>query len=210
VSKLLDKRAQFLRKANRQDRRLELDKLPLLWILTPTASESLLNSFGFRIPAESENWGRGVYFLSEVWRVGLIAIHQLPKIPETMWLRVLGKGRVQQEAIAELNGLPTNNPLRANALELLYVLQVNLQANLANNTESDRDDRELIMAITPLFQEQLQAAQQQGIERGKQEQQQLILENFLRHSASSCYQFTRITRGTIKRVVVTIASVIDR
>ncbi|MGL5059867.1 MAG: flagellar assembly protein H [Microcoleus sp.] len=215
VSKLLDNRAKALRNANRESRRLESTQLPFLWILTPTASENLLNSFGLRTPEESENWERGVYFLSDVWRVGLIVVHQLPKTPETMWLRVLGKGRVQQEAIAELNGLSADNPLRANALELLYALQVNLQANLANNTEGDRDDRELIMAITPLFQEQLQAAQQQGlqegiqqglqqgiqqglqqgiergieqgieqgleqgIERGRQEQQRLILENFL-------------------------------
>jgi flagellar biosynthesis/type III secretory pathway protein FliH len=203
VAKLLNKRVEVVRKVNREEQRLESTQLPFLWILTPTASESLLNSFGFLLPDESEDWGRGVYFLSSVWRVGLIAIHQLPKVPETMWLRMLGKGRVQQEAIAELTRLPADNPLRANALELLYNLQANLQANLANNSEGDRDDRELIMAITPLFQEQLQAAQQQGreegiqqgrqegreegiqqgleqgLERGRQEQQRLILENFL-------------------------------
>jgi hypothetical protein len=129
----------------------------------------LLNSFGFLRPVESENWERGVYFLSDVWRVGLIAIHQLPKVPETMWLRVLGKGRVQQEAIAQLTALPVDNPLRANALELLYVLQANLQANLASNTEVSQEDRELVMTIAPLFQEQLQAAQQQGIQLGLQQ-----------------------------------------
>jgi hypothetical protein len=62
-----------------------------------------------------------------------------------------------------------DNPLRANALELLYVLQANLQANLASNTEVSQEDRELVMTIAPLFQEQLQAAQQQGIQLGLQE-----------------------------------------
>lgn len=195
MEKLLSSRAQLLRKAEREERRLELSQLPFLWILTPTASPNLLNSFGFRMPPESEDWERGVYFLSSALRVGLIAIHQLPNIPETMWLRMLGKGRVQQEAIAQLTGLPTDNLLRGNALELLYNLQANLQANLVNNTEESQEDRELVMAIAPLFQEQLQAAQQQGrqegreegiqegleqgLERGRQEQQRLILENFL-------------------------------
>ncbi|NJL69772.1 MAG: flagellar assembly protein H [Microcoleus sp. SM1_3_4] len=203
VSKLLNTRADLLREAQREERRLESSKLPFLWILTPTASENLLNSFGFRMPPESEGWGKGVYFLSEAWRVGLIAIHQLPRVAETMWLRVLGRGRVQSEAIAQLNALPVDNRLRANALELLYNLQANLQANLASNSEVDEEDRELVMAIAPLFQEQLQAAQQQGreegiqqglqqgiqqgkqegiqegIELGRQEQQRLILENFL-------------------------------
>jgi hypothetical protein len=169
VSKLLDKRGEALRKASRDQQRLDSNQLPFLWILTPTASENLLNSFGFVRPVESENWERGVYFLPDAWRVGLVAIHQLPKVPETMWLRVLGKGKVQQEAIAELTALPVDNPLRANALELLYNLQANLQANLASNTEVSQEDRELVMAIAPLFQEQLQAAQQQGIQLGRQE-----------------------------------------
>jgi AcrR family transcriptional regulator len=169
VAKLLNKRVQVVRQASRDQQHLESTQLPFLWILTPTASENLLNSFGFQLPEESENWERGVYLLSDIWRVGLIAIHQLPKVPETMWLRVLGKGRVQQEAIAELTALPVDNPLRANALELLYVLQANLQANWASNTEVSQEDRELVMAIAPLFQEQLQAAQQQGIQQGLQQ-----------------------------------------
>lgn len=175
VVKLLNSRAELLRKAQREEQRLESGQLPFLWILTPTASETLLNSFGFQMPQESEGWERGVYFLSEVWRVGLIAIHQLPNIPETMWLRMLGRGRVQQEAIAQLTALPLDRPLRTNALELLYNLQANLQANLATNPERDEEDQELVMAIAPLFQEQLQAAQQQG----RQEQQRLILEKFV-------------------------------
>ncbi|MCU0540571.1 MAG: flagellar assembly protein H [Oscillatoriaceae cyanobacterium Prado104] len=169
VLKLLDKRGETLRKAFRDQQRSESTQLPFLWILTPTASENLLNSFGFVRPVESQNWEKGVYFLPDAWRVALVAIHQLPKVSDTLWLRVLGKGRVQQEAIAELTALPVDNPLRESALELLYALQANLQANLASNTEVSQEDRELVMAIAPLFQEQLQAAQQQGIQLGLQQ-----------------------------------------
>ena len=183
VVKLLNSRAQLGRVANREDQRLKERQLPTLWILTPTASELLLNSFGFRTPEESEGWPRGVYFLTEVWRVGLIAIHQLPRVPETMWLRMLGRGRVQQQAIAELSALPVDNPLRANALELLYILQANLQANTPTIPAGDEEDQELVMAIryamaaphAPLFQQHLEAAKQQGQEEG----QRMILESFL-------------------------------
>jgi hypothetical protein len=84
VAKLLNKRVQVIRQSSRESQHLESNQLPFLWILTPTASENLLNSFGFLRPVESENWERGVYFLSDVWRVGLIAIHQLPKVPELL------------------------------------------------------------------------------------------------------------------------------
>jgi len=183
VVKLLNSRAELERRANREDQCLEERQLPRLWILTPTASEALLNSFGFRTPEESEGWGKGVYFLSEVWRVGLIAIHQLPRTPETMWLRMLGRGRVQQGAIAELTALPLDDSLRANALQLLYTLQANLQANTPTNPAGDDEDKELVMAIVPLFQQHLQEAQQQGREegreQGREEGQRLILESFL-------------------------------
>jgi len=175
VVKLLNSRAKLGRQTNREDQRLEERQLPRLWILTPTASELLLDSFGFRVPEESEGWGRGVYFLTEVWRVGLIAIHQLPRSPETMWLRMLGRGRVQQQAIAELSALPVDSPLRTNALQLLYILQANLQANTPPIPAGDDEDQELVMAIAPLFQQHLEAAKQQGQEEG----QRMILESFL-------------------------------
>ncbi len=137
---------------------------------------------GFRAQPDEPNWMPGIYFLGEFMRSGIVVIHQLPKTPETLWLRILGKGKVQERAVAELSALATDNPLRTNTLELLYRLQSNLVADLEQPIETE--DRELIMTIAPLFQEQLQAAQEQGIEQGieqgRQEQQRLILENFLR------------------------------
>ncbi|WP_333397674.1 flagellar assembly protein H [Microcoleus sp. N9_A1] len=183
MSNLLNTRAELLRRANREEQRLESQQLPRLWILTPTASEALLSSFNFMLPEESEGWGRGVYFLSEVWRVGLIAIHQLPNVPETMWLRILGKGKVQQGAIAELTRLPVDSPLRASTLELLYNLQANLQVNLAASAPGNQEDKELVMALVPLLQQKIDEATQQGREEGRQEgreeAQRLILQNFL-------------------------------
>ncbi|MEG3898448.1 MULTISPECIES: flagellar assembly protein H [unclassified Microcoleus] len=199
VVKLLNSRAKLGRRANLEEQRLDERQLPMLWILTPTASEALLNSLGFRTAEESEGWGRGVYFLSEVWRVGLIAIHQLPRVPETMWLRMLGRGRVQQGAIAELTAFPIDASIRANALQLLYILQENLQANIPTNPAGDDEDQELVMAIVPLFQQKLQEAREQGLvqgivqgleqgreqgleqgrEQGREQGQRLILESLL-------------------------------
>ncbi|MEB3826838.1 hypothetical protein LKK83_04995, partial [Phormidium sp. CCY1219] len=70
-------------------------------------------------------------------------------------LRVLGRGRVQAEAIAELDRLPPANLFRASALVLLNRLKADLQSNANLNPE----DRELIMRLSPLFDQQLEAAQ---------------------------------------------------
>jgi hypothetical protein len=204
LSKLLDVTAELERRARRENTRCEEAELPKLWILTPTASETLLN--GFNAAPAQQNWPRGIYFFGEYLRTAIVVIHQLPETEETLWLRILGRGRVQERAIAQLSALSVDHPVRAVALELLYRLQSNLATNQEQQLEVE--DRELVMAIAPLFQQQLEAAEQrgrqegiqagrqegrqegiqqgiqQGIERGiqqgREEGQRSILENFLR------------------------------
>jgi hypothetical protein len=175
MGKLWDLRGELERQARRENTHYDDAQLPRLWILTPTASKPLLEGFG-AIP-NPENWVKGVYFLPTHLKSAIVVIHQLPETPETMWLRILGKGGVQQRAIGELSSLATDDPLRIIALELLYRLQSHLVVE--TQEESEPEERELIMAIAPLFQQQIQAAQQQGLEQGRQAQQRLILENFL-------------------------------
>jgi len=124
MSKLWDLRGELERQARRENTRYDDAKLPTLWILTPTASKALLEGFG-AIP-KPENWMEGIYFLPRHLKSAIVVIHQLPETPETMWLRILGKGKVQQRAIGQLSSLATDDPLRTIALELLYQLQSNL------------------------------------------------------------------------------------
>jgi hypothetical protein len=204
LSKLLDVQNELERRFRRENTRYDDSQLPQLWILVPTASKAFLD--GFNAQPDLENWLPGIYFLGASLRTAIVVIHQLPETPETLWLRILGKGTVQQRAIAELSALPTDDPLRIVALELLYRLQSNLVASPPQELESE--EQELVMAIAPLFQQQIEAAQQraraegleeglerglergleqglqrgleQGLERGRQQQQRSILENFLR------------------------------
>jgi hypothetical protein len=87
-----------------------------------------------------------------------------------MWLRMLGRGKVQERAIAQLAALPVNDPLRVNSLELVYELQAQLQARLQERQEElDAEDRKLIMTVGTLFREQLDAAKREGLEEGIQQ-----------------------------------------
>ena len=104
------------------------------------------------------NWSKGIYLSPETFRTGLVVIHQLPVTPETLWLRLMGRGNVQKQAINELEALPSTNPIRATLLELLY----NLQQNLELSTEKDQEDQELIMRLKPLYQENKEKAVKEG------------------------------------------------
>jgi len=98
-------------------------------------------------------------------RTAIVVIHQLPKTPSTLWLRILGKKKVQEQAIDELSALPADNVWRETILSLFYQLRENLNLNQS----LEPDDRELVMRLQPLFQEKLAQVEQQGIERGIQQ-----------------------------------------
>lgn len=90
---------------------------------------------------------------------------------DTLWLRILGRGRVQQQAVDELAALPLTNPFRSNALELLYSLRTNLEAS----QNLDVEDRDLIMQLSPLYLQRLEEATQQG----RQAERRATIENLL-------------------------------
>ncbi|MBD2179532.1 hypothetical protein [Aerosakkonema funiforme] len=174
--KLWEIRGELQREANRNNTNIAESALPKLWILTPTESAGILSGFGAII---NDNWLPGIYLMPEYLRTGIVVIHQLPRTPETLWLRILGKGNVQKQAIDEIVALSADNPLRSNAVKLLY----NLRKNLQINDIPDEEDRELIMRLAPLYEQDreraIQEGIQQGIQQGIQAERRQIVENLL-------------------------------
>jgi hypothetical protein len=171
--KLLLIQAEVQREARRNETRLPEDQLPRLWILASSASDRLLS--GFRAQADEENGLTGMYFLGDFLRAAVIAINQLPITPETLWLRLLGKGATQQQAIAELAALPRDNSLRATTLELLF----NWRITIESRPDLDEDDQAVIMQLTPLYREQLDEALAQGLQQGVAAERRTTITNLL-------------------------------
>ncbi|MFB2836446.1 hypothetical protein [Floridanema evergladense] len=88
----------------------------------------------------------------------------------------LGKGRVQQQAIDDLAKLPENDPLRIVVLELLS----NLKTILEVNQNLAPEEQDLIMRLSPLYEQRLAEATQQGIGQGVRQGQRIFVENLLR------------------------------
>ncbi len=78
-------------------------------------------------------------------------------------VRLLGKGKVQAQAIQEVAALPEEHPYRSNALDLLGNLKIILEAREIIEPE----EQELIMQLSPLYLEKLQEAQQIGEQLGE-------------------------------------------
>lgn len=160
ILKLLEVKALLRREAKTNKTKLQDSEIPKLWILTPTVSETRLSSFG---TMQQAGWLPGVHFLPDALRTAIVAIHQLPPTPETLWLRLVGRGSVQSQAIIELQGLPLDHPYQKATLELVH----NLRENLRLNQELEADDRELIMRLEPLYQRDREQAKEEGRQEGE-------------------------------------------
>jgi Domain of unknown function (DUF4351) len=98
-------------------------------------------------------------------QTGIIVIHQLPRTPETVWFRLMGRGTVQENAISEVAELPVNSPYKGNALDLFLSLKIGLESKQSIEPE----ERDLAMRLSALYIEKIQEAQQVGEARGRQE-----------------------------------------
>lgn len=156
--------------AIRREKRKNQDKIsseePFLWILTPTLSAEKLELFGAK---NKSGWQKGVYFLPEGLKTGIVVIHQLPVNKDTLWLRVLGKGKVQENAIEEVKSLPKDHPHRDNVLELIGNLFAMLEINKKQEENLAQEDQELIMKLSPIYVERLAEREQMGLEKGVQQ-----------------------------------------
>ncbi len=64
-----------------------------VWVVDSTISKRILTDFK---ADPSEEWGKGVYFLGVGEHTALVAVHQLKPTRDTLWLRILGKGKIQK------------------------------------------------------------------------------------------------------------------
>lgn len=134
---------------------------PRLLIIAPTISRGVREGFGARpLPAADRS---GVFRLAERFDTLLIAANLLPRTPETLWIRLLGRGRAQQEAVEDLLQLLVGHPYREVALEELsrwYTETVRREPDLS------REDKELLMNTESAYEEWRTRTINQGLKQG--------------------------------------------
>jgi hypothetical protein len=173
ILKLFSIFAELQRKGKREKTELNEDELPRLWILATSISLHILESFDAKL--ELENWTEGIYFLSPSHRTAIVVINQLPITPDTLLLRLLGRGKTQSQAVRELLELPSGDSFRQNVMELLISWRVSVEIN--NLLESE--DREVFMALSQSYLEWKEATKREGLQQGLQQGQRQIIENLM-------------------------------
>jgi Domain of unknown function (DUF4351) len=153
-----DQRRKYEQQGNTQTE----NGLPKLWILAATATKPLIAEFGGQ---QRTDWLQGIYFLPEALKTAIVAINDLPQTAETLWLRILGRDNVQQQAIAELLALPVDDLRRSRVLQLL----VNWRIILELSGELEQEEQTLMTILSQAYLEWEQQTEQRALQRGLQQ-----------------------------------------
>jgi hypothetical protein len=153
---------------------------PYLWIVAAEVSDRLLNDFNGMIDPKL---GEGFYQLTKGLKTTIIAVEELPTTSETLWLRLMGKGRTQDDAIADLLMMPESDIKRSNALNLIVSWRINIE--ITNQVE--QEERRILMAVSQVYLEwekqtkRLGIAEgiEQGIDRGLQQERRSAIESLM-------------------------------
>jgi hypothetical protein len=190
VMKLLMVKAE-LRRANPN---ISVSAPPYLWVLAAEVSDRILADFGGVIDPQL---GEGFYRLNTGFKTTIVAIEELPTVPETLWLRLMGKGRTQDDAIADLLMLPESDIKRGSALNLLVSWRINME--ITNQVE--QEERRILMALSQVYlewekqtkrlgieqgvEQGMQQGREQGMQQGLEEERRATIENLLHLRFSS-------------------------
>jgi hypothetical protein len=156
LQKLFHVHGDMNRRAKQEKKSLSESELPTLWILVTSASKTLLSKANV---IEDKSWPTGVYFISELVKTAIVSINQIPQTEDTLWLRILGRGETQQQALTEVLSFNQSDPKRLSILKLLATWKINLE--LSGELEQEQG---LTMVLSQAYLEW----EQQTELRGKQ------------------------------------------
>ena len=146
---------------------------PYLWILAAEVSDRLLKDFKAEL---DPTLGEGFYLCGKGWRTTIVAIDELPNTPDTLWLRLMSKGRVQNDAIEELILLRDTDPKRTNALNLLTSWRISIEITGQLTTEEEQT----LMALSQAYLEWEKQTVRRGLEQGLEQERRSTIESVMK------------------------------
>jgi hypothetical protein len=140
---------------------------PFTWILTVNCNPELLNLCQ---ATPHPQFGRGVYELAGIWRMGIVVIEQLEYSPETMWLKMLGNKESARRAFESIEQLSPerrekNDTIRASLKYCVYLKDLPVDSLSAEEQEFMRT----MAQIDAWYDAEMDKAEQRGKVEGKLE-----------------------------------------
>jgi hypothetical protein len=185
---------------DQQRRQVPAENLAQLWILASRMDAPVIAGFGGQ---PHSDWPQGVYFTPVELSMAFVVINQLPVTPDTLWIRLLGRGKTLEEAITELLALPKGDNRRSQTLKLLANWRVSLQLK----NPQDEEERELMATLSQAYLDWEQQTEQRGEQRGAQREAVALILGQLTHRfgtlpASVAAQIGQLPLGQLQTLSV--------
>jgi hypothetical protein len=158
--KTIEHTAQKIRLARRSKQKQSTVEHTALCVITPSASVSIKNDAELTLFNSDEP---GFYRMAKLLRTVVVVVDELPKTASTMWLRLLGRGEVQAQAVAELLEMSEHEPIRDATFDLLVTWRQNLPKSVR------ADIAECLMNWEPIYERWEKKTLKKGRAEGKAE-----------------------------------------
>lgn len=116
-------------------RRTPRPPMPMQWILSSGRPSAALIGLAFRRSRRS----LGIYDGPALTRTTIVVISELPRTRDTLLVRLMGAGQTLKRAIVDVRALPPDAPERRLALPILVRLRLEIPADPAKQTTTDRE-----------------------------------------------------------------------
>ena len=150
--------------------------IPQLWLLSVGDARGASDAFGL---IGRTDWPKGFRFAAPGFALCVVVLSDLPRIRETLALRLLGRGATLKAAIEDVRELAEDDPLRRPLLEVLAQRRF---AALNSRNAEDLAEAEMFQQEWQKFKDQIR---DEGRDAGREEGREEGLEEGIRGSILS-------------------------
>jgi hypothetical protein len=142
-----------------EKRREPRPPLVRLWQITTARPKEVLEGYGM---TSDPSWPPGFWMAPRLLSMGVVVLSEVPRRRDTLLLRLLGRGRVLEEAIADLEALPNDAREREVALPSLIALRFEVK----QEPTPDDEARAFLMATQDLYEQWEKRVERRGAVKG--------------------------------------------
>jgi Domain of unknown function (DUF4351) len=137
---------------------------PCLWITSPGRPREVMRKYD----AEPEaGWPPGFWGLRRGLGLYVVVISELPEIPDTLVLRLLGRDATLRQAILECTNLEQGSPMQRRIKPLLVAFESHILQDLKR--DADDPERDTDMNVLEEVQAMYSRWEQETVDRGRKE-----------------------------------------
>jgi Domain of unknown function (DUF4351) len=134
---------------------------PRLWLMSAGRPDAALHAYEAR---PMPDWPLGFWQARPAARTHWVLVHELPAVPDTLLLRLFGRGSTLAQALGELEALAPDALERRVALPLVLAFRRGISQN-----DLEDQDMQAYQRLMAVYDDMINEAQEKGLKKGRRE-----------------------------------------